>query len=49
MSIDKILCMSWGIDWSKVAKSDYIAEIKQEDPELANVIDDLDKMSRKKV
>ena len=47
MSIDKVLCMSWGVDWSKVAKSRYIADIKQEDPEVAEVIDDLDKSSRK--
>lgn len=49
MSINKVLCMSWGIDWSKIAKSDYINDVREEDPEIANVIEDLDKMSIKKI
>jgi len=49
MSINKVLCMSWGVDWSKIAKSDYINDVREEDPEIANVIEDLDKMSIKKI
>ena len=39
---NKVLCVSWGVNWSKVAQADYMAEIRVTDPDLAKVIDDLD-------
>ena len=43
---NKVLCISWGIDWSKVAKSDYMAEIRMECPDVAECIEDLDHAHR---
>ena len=43
---DKVLCVSWGIDWSKVARAAYMAEIRIECPDVAQCIDDLDHAHR---
>jgi hypothetical protein len=45
-AFNKILCISWGINWSKVARSDYMAEIRIESPDIAECIEDLDHTHR---